>query len=993
MTNNKNKHVWRRYGLLTSLACSVAAAGPIPDPTHTARVVPGSQNMSRGDFEDGSISSHRYLSSWNGWRFGPNTGIVREARAFAAGQNFASGSYGLFLQRGDSTAETNTNLSEGAWQISFNGSQRLRGGSYERQIVRVFVDDREVFEQRLFGIGFRRYFSKSFTHSGGRISVRLEGINGSGDHSAIIDRIRFERVGLWKDSATWAGGRIPNSINNNIRIPSGVRVALNEDDQNIRAGHVHLQGELGVISQGGGRTEFVCRSVLVDGGQARFLVGTDQSPHPGRFDISLIGSNRSFDIEGFGNKFIGARNGGLLSLHGRDVTNFVELADSIDAGATTLITRTRPRGWRVGNNIVINTSRGTVGGARAWAQNEQRRIVSIQNISNGRTEIEIDRGVGHPHLSETYSTRDNVSPTRNWNYDIRTTIALLDRGITITGENPGNAGFGGHVMIMGEINGNSRAGIGRVEDVRFTQMGQRGLIGRYPFHWHMLADAGRFQYIENCTIDDSFNRAITIHGTHNTRVIDNFAYKHLGHGVFLEDGGEEDNIISRNLIALSNKPANGQEILSTDNQLNSVVNRSPSAFWIANPKNTIDDNIVAGTEGVGYWFALNDRPTGLAASDSRLRNLNPRTNPVTSFENNVAHSSNLGLDINDAVEDDTLDIRSNVPYKPSQTPQFFDGTKVYGCRIGLYAGLGTNEGELIYENHELIANATATVFASYQNVQDSLFVSDTSDNLISGNNNAVRLYDGPARFLNCHFERFNQSSSSLFSQGGGAVNRTNWMFEGSSFSHSGAPRIAMGTTNSAFQMDSVIDVDGTITGIPQSSIVTNHPIMRTSSDPSSPSNWRNTHISQNEFASMQINFNRGGNNAFPSLDFIRTSSSDSSDRVSINLDHSVIPFRVFCPIINSDFRYQVNFPDGRPSGRRMLFRFRDCFNGDEVEFRISQIGNLNGRVTNIPEASSLGNMRSRNSSSYFRQGANVFFKFVRDANGVEDQQSIDIRWD
>lgn len=89
-------------------------------------------------------------------------------------------------------------------------------------------------------------------------------------------------------------------------------------------------------------------------------------------------------------------------------------------------------------------------------------------------------------------------------------------------------------------------------------MGQRGRSGRYPMHWHMVNDVAG-QYIRNSSIWRSYNRCVTIHGSHNASVQDNVCYDHAGHGFFLEDGIETGNTISGNLGLVSRIPARGQE--------------------------------------------------------------------------------------------------------------------------------------------------------------------------------------------------------------------------------------------------------------------------------------------------------------------------------------------------------------------------------------------------------------------------------------------------
>lgn len=62
--------------------------------------------------------------------------------------------------------------------------------------------------------------------------------------------------------------------------------------------------------------------------------------------------------------------------------------------------------------------------------------------------------------------------------------------------------------------------------------GQAFQLGRYSLHWHMHGDAEYKQYMRGCTVSQAWNRAVTIHGTHNVNLTDNVAYNIMGACVF-----------------------------------------------------------------------------------------------------------------------------------------------------------------------------------------------------------------------------------------------------------------------------------------------------------------------------------------------------------------------------------------------------------------------------------------------------------------------------
>merc|ERR550532_2180592 len=94
-----------------------------------------------------------------------------------------------------------------------------------------------------------------------------------------------------------------------------------------------------------------------------------------------------------------------------------------------------------------------------------------------------------------------------------------------------------------------KGSICRLSYVRGYRMGQLNNMGRYPFHFHMMGDIGYTSYFKGLTVEQSYFRAITIHGTSRSTVSECVAYNILGNALYLEDGSEQLNMISHNLIA------------------------------------------------------------------------------------------------------------------------------------------------------------------------------------------------------------------------------------------------------------------------------------------------------------------------------------------------------------------------------------------------------------------------------------------------------------
>ena len=98
-----------------------------------------------------------------------------------------------------------------------------------------------------------------------------------------------------------------------------------------------------------------------------------------------------------------------------------------------------------------------------------------------------------------------------------------------------------------------------------------------------------------------------------------------------EDGIETNNWYIHNLGVLTR---GSSSLLNTD--------QIPATFWITNPRNIFIDNAAVASCAYGFWYDLDDHPSG----PSFTTNVCPNKEPFGTFENNVAHTcSEFGLRI------------------------------------------------------------------------------------------------------------------------------------------------------------------------------------------------------------------------------------------------------------------------------------------------------------------------------------------------------------
>jgi cell surface hyaluronidase len=488
-------------------------------------------------------------------------------------------------------------------------------------------------------------------------------------------------------ATNWSESGLPTS--GSVAIPAGQSIIL---DQSLNLTDLTISGELVCADKD---LALSAQWIMVHG---QLACGTSAAPFSNKFTITLTGANQTANIMEMGTKFLGVMGGGAVELHGEQRKGWTRLAKTAARGARSItLNETLP--WRVSDKIVL------VSTDFHFDHAEERTISAI----NDRI-VTLDAVLKYEHYCGT-STFGTKSITECGE------VGLSTRNIVIRGDaSSTSTSFGGHMMVMK----NSSA---RIDGVEFLNMGQKGKIARYPFHWHLTGDAAG-QYITNSSIIHSFNRFLSIHGTSNTRVAGNFAYDTIGHGYYMEDGIETGNVIEDNLGAVVRNASNGLPTLS---------DKDASVFWISNPDNTIRRNVSAGSENTGFWLGFPDHPIGLSATNA----IWPRRTPLKDFSNNISHSNGgRGLFV-DGAEDKNR--RTQVTwFEPLVNPADENSAKVSPKFINFTAYKNRFEGVWmrgfsypVLQSPRLADNLMGAYFASLGThtgyIQDGLVVGETAN--------------------------------------------------------------------------------------------------------------------------------------------------------------------------------------------------------------------------------------------------------------------------
>lgn len=521
---------------------------------------------------------------------------------------------------------------------------------------------------------------------------------------------------------------------NDLMIPIGQKVVI---DTSINVRQLMIHGDLHCPRSNRAFT-LAAENIMIMGG--KFLCGTEEFPFSGELRIALK--------EGFagamGKRALGVMNGGHLELYGLEKKNYVRLARDVPPGARSIVVDQPINSWKVGDQIAISTT---------GFDPHESVVRKILEISSDNRVLTLDSP-----LTYQYNGLIKNLPGGH-QLDDRAYVANLDRNIEIYshGDQHLTDKVGGHIMIMPNS-------IGKAKNIKLRFLGQQGIMGRYPWHWHINGDA-EGEFFKNSTIVDSYQRCVTIHDTHYTEVSDNVCFNHFGHGYFLESGAERKNILKGNLAVLSKRIDQENALLHSEFFDNIGRASGPSAYWISNLDNIIEDNISIGSEGSGFWMALVNEELcadGLCS--------NPITENTLAFNRNISHSSKVGITWDLAPMGDLTGnplnpndrFIVNAHYRPTQKATNNDLLVTKSTEACIYV-----RGDAMDFKRAKMSDCLRAFFVAYsQRLEDSVIIGNSGKRTFRDNEilalaikpmfipSGFVTYDGPAELVNVDFVNF-----------------------------------------------------------------------------------------------------------------------------------------------------------------------------------------------------------------------------------------------
>lgn len=448
--------------------------------------------------------------------------------------------------------------------------------------------------------------------------------------------IKSAKSGPWSAAATWEGNAVPgagarvliregHSVTYDAKSDAVVR-AINvagtlafatDKDTVLNVGLIKIQPGEEYSEEG-----FDCDGHMVKPEAGKpvpaLLVGTHETP------IAKTALIRLHHVEGLNKETCPAIIccGGRLDLHGTPLSrSWVKLGAAAKPGDNAVALAEGVKGWKVGDRVIVT---GTLvhGAAKTESYTEERLITAVEG-----TKLTLDKPLAMAHAGDG---------------EYRAEVANLSRNVVVESAAPD--GIRGHTMYHKHSSGS-------LAYTEFRHLGKKDVLGKYAIHFHLCRDTMRGSSVVGCSIWDSHNRWVTVHGTDYLVVRDNVGYKSVGHGFFLEDGTETYNVIDSNLAvgAMKGKRLPKQVLPFDGNE--------GAGFWWTCSLNTFTRNVAA--ECGNYGFRYEATPTSalklifpIRQPDGTRKDVDPRTLPFVRFEDNEVHSShglygvNLGEGVN-----------------------------------------------------------------------------------------------------------------------------------------------------------------------------------------------------------------------------------------------------------------------------------------------------------------------------------------------------------
>ena len=500
----------------------------------------------------------------------------------------------------------------------------------------------------------------------------------------------------WSDPASWPDGKVPRE-GDAVTIDRDRNILLDVTPPALRS--LTIQGRLSFSDALD--LDLTTDWIYVAGGE--LAIGSEAKPYTHRATITLTDTVPNEDINTMGDRGIMLLRG-TLNLHGDRTNTWTKLARTAKAGSAT-IEVLDASGWRKGDAIVLASTDFNP------RQAEQRTITAISG-----NRLTLDQPLKYMHYGEI-----------TFGVDQRGEVGLLSRNIKIqASQDAEKTYFGGHIMAMAGsrmfVDSVELARMG--QHLRLARYPIHWhIIGEGQGQY--IRNASIHDSYSRCvTVHGTNNLRIENNVTYNTvghcffiedgietgnAFVRNLAIQTKCHPTLdcvptnLAANGEMDPSSADRAAYREASFHGGNTLLPSDNTV--------SSFWITNPDNSYIDNVAAGSDQIGFWLSVPEHPNGAFLGSDISRNTWPRRTPLRAFRGNVAHSNFDGFMFDRNIYQDNTFGLATIPFLPLANPAdlesdvvetHFESLTAYKNRNG---GLWGRGDMFVYSNLKLADNA------------------------------------------------------------------------------------------------------------------------------------------------------------------------------------------------------------------------------------------------------------------------------------------------
>ena len=534
--------------------------------------------------------------------------------------------------------------------------------------------------------------------------------------AAVMRKVR------WSDASAWPNGHVPVA-GDEVIIARDLDMVLDVTPPALRS--LTVDGKLTFSNERD--LELVTDWIYLRGGELH--IGEEGKPYTRQASITLTDKVTGENINTMGDRGIMLMRG-TLSLHGDRENTWTKLASTAERGSRR-IEVLDAAGWRQGDEIVLASTDFDP------RQAERRTVTAI----NGNS-LTLDRPLEYMHFGEI-----------TFGVDERGEVGLLSRNIRIQASQDADSNyFGGHIMAMVgskmKVSGVELSRMGQhMTLARYPIHWHLGGDGQGQY----VRNASIHDTYSRCvTVHGTNNLLIQNNVTYNTvghcffledgietgnKFIRNLAIQTKCHPTKdcvptnLAANGENDFTYENRLAVRAVSFAAKDTLLPSDN--------TAASYWITNPNNSFIDNVAAGSDENGFWLSLPEHPNGAFLGSDVSKNTWPRRTPMAAFRGNVAHSNFDGFMFDRNINpDNTFGLAGNA-FMPRENPAdpnsafvetLFENLTSYKNRNGGLWG----RGELFtFRNMRFADNAIGMTISS-GDFGSQRFTSQLVDSLIVG---------------------------------------------------------------------------------------------------------------------------------------------------------------------------------------------------------------------------------------------------------------------